>query len=84
MTSSKAFIANLDEVRGQLLGTKPLPSLWKVFAKVRREESRKQVMLQEVVGPGASSALLSTKREDPPKEKQRCEYRNRPYHTKDT
>ena len=37
--------SDLDEVRGRLLGTKPLPSLREVFAEVRREESRKRVML---------------------------------------
>ena len=36
---------NLDEVRGRLLGKKPLPGIWEVFAEVRREESRKRVML---------------------------------------
>ena len=76
--------ADPDEVQGWLLGTKPLPSLQEVFAEVRREEIRKQVMLQVAVEPGASSALISTKREDPPKEKQWCEHCNRPYHTKDT
>ena len=36
---------NLDEVRGRILGTKPLPSIRAVFSEVRREESRKKVML---------------------------------------
>ncbi|GAV56647.1 UBN2_3 domain-containing protein [Cephalotus follicularis] len=52
---------NLDEVRGRIFGTKPLPSLWEAFSKVRREESRKKVMMG---GQGAptipeSSALMS-------------------------
>ncbi|EXC05244.1 hypothetical protein L484_002665 [Morus notabilis] len=38
---------NLDEVRGRILGTKPLPSIREVFFEVRREESRKKVMLGE-------------------------------------
>ena len=36
---------DLDEVRGHLLGSKPLPSLRDAFAEVQREESRKRVML---------------------------------------
>ncbi|KAL5779663.1 hypothetical protein ACOSQ2_010400 [Xanthoceras sorbifolium] len=35
----------LDEVHGRILGTKPLPTLRKSFSEVRREESRKKVML---------------------------------------
>ena len=31
---------NLDEVRGQILGRKPLPSIREVFSEVRREEAR--------------------------------------------
>ncbi|XP_074323522.1 uncharacterized protein LOC141660440 [Apium graveolens] len=34
-----------DKVRGRILGTKPLPNLREVFSEVRREESRKWVML---------------------------------------
>ncbi|GAV66755.1 UBN2_3 domain-containing protein [Cephalotus follicularis] len=52
---------NMDEVRGRIFGTKPLPSLWEAFSEVRREESRKNVMMG---GQGAltipeSSALMS-------------------------
>ena len=36
---------SLDEVRGRNLRTKPLPSLREAFSEVRREESRKCVML---------------------------------------
>ena len=36
----------LDEVRGRILGQKPLPSLREVFLEIRREESRRRVMLQ--------------------------------------
>ena len=39
----------LDEVRGRLLWTKPFPSLREAFAKVRREESRRRVMLSASV-----------------------------------
>ena len=36
---------NLDEVRGRVMGTKPLPNLREAFSEVRREESRKKVMM---------------------------------------
>ena len=36
---------DLDEVRGRILGIKPLPMIEEVFAKVRREETRKRFML---------------------------------------
>lgn len=38
---------NLDEVRGRILGTERLPSIREVFSEVRREKSRKKVMLGE-------------------------------------
>ncbi|XP_073314767.1 uncharacterized protein [Primulina huaijiensis] len=36
---------SLDDVRGRILGTKPLPSLRGVFSVVRQEESRRKIML---------------------------------------
>ena len=38
----------LDEVRGRILSRKPLPSIREVFSKVRREEARRNVMLNDV------------------------------------
>ena len=35
---------NLDEVKGRILGRKPLPSIREVFSKVRQEECRKRIM----------------------------------------
>ncbi|RVW83269.1 Retrovirus-related Pol polyprotein from transposon RE1 [Vitis vinifera] len=35
----------LDDVRGRIMGIKPLPSLSEAFSDVRREESRKKVMM---------------------------------------
>ncbi|KAL6339861.1 hypothetical protein AAG906_034949 [Vitis piasezkii] len=35
----------LDDVRGRIMGIKPLPSLREAFREVRREESRKKVMM---------------------------------------
>lgn len=34
-----------DEVRGRLLGSKPLPTIQEAFAEVRREESHRKVMM---------------------------------------
>ena len=36
---------DLDEVRGRILGTKSLPNIREIASEVRREESRKKVML---------------------------------------
>ncbi|KAJ1421803.1 Retrotransposon gag domain [Sesbania bispinosa] len=36
---------NLDEVKGRKLGTKPLLSICEAFAEVRKEESRRKIML---------------------------------------
>ncbi|XP_056165273.1 uncharacterized protein LOC130137618 [Syzygium oleosum] len=53
---------DLDEVRGRLLGIKPLPCIEEIFSEVRREESRKRVMLgsnkSDITAP-ESSALVS-------------------------
>ena len=53
----------LDEVRGRILGKKPLPSICEVFSKVRREETRRKVMLKKVESKAEpeteSSALVS-------------------------
>lgn len=37
----------LDEVRGRILGQKPLPSLKKLFSEVRDGEGRRKVMMNE-------------------------------------
>ena len=66
---------DLDEVRGRLLGTKPLPYLREVFAKVRWEESRKRVMLP-TTEPNSGLALIAARKEDIPREKQWCEHCN--------
>ena len=38
---------DLDEVRGRIMGIKPLPTIREAFAKVRREESRKKLMITD-------------------------------------
>ena len=44
---------NLDEVRGRVMGTKPLPSIRETFSEVRREENMKKVMM------GSQNSALS-------------------------
>ncbi|XP_073147995.1 uncharacterized protein [Henckelia pumila] len=57
------FLAGLneefDEVRGRIIGRSPLPLVGEVFAEVRREESRRHVMLgkKNINGPVEGSAL---------------------------
>ena len=61
------LITDLDEVRGRILGTKPLPSLKKVFAEVRREESWRKVMLNQLDNTNLThqnSALATIKQGD--------------------
>ncbi|RVW35969.1 Retrovirus-related Pol polyprotein from transposon TNT 1-94 [Vitis vinifera] len=50
---------NLDEIRGRIMGVKPLPSLREAFSKVRREESRKNLMMgsHQQLNMAESSAL---------------------------
>ena len=82
----------MDEVKGQILGTKPLPALEEVFAEVRREKSRRKVMLNQLDNTNLThqnSSLATVKQRDifskgVGKEKQWRDHCNKPYHTKDT
>ena len=47
----------LDNVRSRVLSRRPLPSIREVFSEVRREESRRRVMLDHSVGPEGSALL---------------------------
>ena len=52
---------NLDEIRGRIMGVKPLPSLREAFYEVRREESRKNLMMGSHQQPNmAESSALKT------------------------
>ena len=60
------FLAGLnvefDEVRGRILGRNPIPPIGEVFAEVRREESRRPVMLGKkkvVVPPPVEGSALA-------------------------
>ncbi|KAH9657194.1 retrovirus-related pol polyprotein from transposon RE1 [Citrus sinensis] len=85
--------SDLDEVRGRVLGKEPLPSTREVFSYVRREESRKNVMMG---GSSAeNSALISVTPEAPlvggikslkksdEKDRVWCDYCHKPRHTRD-
>ena len=80
----------LDEVRGRILGREPLPSTREVFAEVRREESRRAVMLHKESAPSIveTSALMTSQPEYNPQRLQKrqerpvCEHCHRPGHVK--
>nr|XP_048329760.1 uncharacterized protein LOC125422377 [Ziziphus jujuba var. spinosa] len=95
------FLAGLnvefDEVRGRIIGRNPLPPIGDVFAEVRREESRRQVMLVKktasTTGPVEGSALIISKAQVSRKSFQnqrvgdkynlRCDYCGKPRHTRE-
>ncbi|XP_075508773.1 uncharacterized protein LOC142545460 [Primulina tabacum] len=90
----------LDDVRGRILGSKPLPALREVFSEVRREESRKRVILGQSDSQLTieASALVSTSdtltdltalasrnnSNNHPKGRPWCDHCKRPGHTKET
>ncbi|XP_030442099.2 uncharacterized protein LOC115664291 [Syzygium oleosum] len=81
---------SLDEVRGRILGRKPLPSIREVFSEVRREESRRRIMLHDsetsVSSISENSALVSRglNSEEDRRKKPWCEHCKKPWHTKET
>ena len=80
---------DLDEVRGRILGSKPVPSIREVFAEVRREEARRKVMLHmpESSNPEPEGSALVTKTAETDGDKRSkpwCEHCKRPWHTKET
>ncbi|XP_039020537.1 uncharacterized protein LOC120152380 [Hibiscus syriacus] len=83
---------NIDEVRGRILGSKPLLNIWEAFSEVRREESRKKIMMgsQELMTSLESSALVvrgnsyNTNDTKPKKGHPWCDHCCRPGHTRDT
>ena len=80
---------NLDEVRGRILGTKPLLKIREAFSEVRREESRRKIMLRtpNSVPYSESSAMAARGNQPrPPQKKTRpwCDHCKRPGHTKET
>ncbi|XP_074352301.1 uncharacterized protein LOC141691461 [Apium graveolens] len=81
----------LDEVCGRLLGKNPLPSVREAFAEVRREESRKRVMLGSPIivdtnqyALAANQFALAARRPNIHRERPWCTHCNKVGHTKET
>ena len=81
-----------DEVRGRIIGWKPLPSLGEVFSEVRHEEIRRNVMLgkklSELMENSALLGTATTASRNPnnqchPDDKPRvwCDHCNKPCHS---
>ncbi|RVW34837.1 Retrovirus-related Pol polyprotein from transposon RE1 [Vitis vinifera] len=82
----------LDDVRGRIMGIKPLPSLREAFLEVRREESRKKVMMGSKEQPAPTldaSALAARSFNSSGGDRQKrdrpwCDYCKKPGHYKET
>ncbi|KAK9046784.1 hypothetical protein V6N11_052661 [Hibiscus sabdariffa] len=76
---------NLDDVRGRVLATSPLPSIREAFATVKKEASRRSVMLSEdSIGTSEGSTLLTNlSSSSTRKGRPWCEYCKKSGHTKD-
>lgn len=84
---------DLDKVRGRLLRMKPFPTLRESFAEVKREESRKHVMMnpssQDTPSLEARGSALEANKQDnghvsQSRDKVWCDYCKKPYHTRDS
>lgn len=80
---------SLDEVKGRILGRKPLPSIREVFFEVRQEECWKRIMLGDSassVTDHDSSALVSPNPEfeGDRRKKPWCDYCKKPWHARET
>ncbi|RVX11271.1 Heat shock 70 kDa protein 17 [Vitis vinifera] len=81
----------LDDVRGRIMGIKPLPSLREAFSDVRREESRKKVMMGSKEQPAPTldaSALAARSFNSSDGDRQKrdrpwCDYCKKPGHYKE-
>lgn len=81
--------SDFDDVRGQILSLEPLLSIRKAFAIVRRESSRRKVMLKDYSLPQtdtSKSFALAVYVTDQESNKGRpiCEHRKKTGHIKDT
>ncbi|KAJ1416489.1 Gag-polypeptide of LTR copia-type [Sesbania bispinosa] len=79
----------LDEVQGRILGTKPLKTIQEVFSEVRREESRRKVMLgKSSAAPSIEGSAMAARGNQPrPSQKKNrpwCDHCKKLGHTKDT
>ena len=81
---------NLDDVKGRILGRKPLPSTHEVFSMVIQEECRKRIMLSKSMSNNHSetdsSALVShgPDNKGDKKKRQWCNHYKRPWHMRET
>ena len=78
----------LDEVKGRILGRKPLPSIREVFSEIRQEETRRKVMCKDnplFDSKDDSSALVSsgTDAEGGKKKRPWCDHCKKFCHTQD-
>lgn len=84
------FDRSLDEVRGGILGRKPLPSIREVFSQIRREGSRRKIMLRSNesslnLEPGSSTLVSRNGDSDiDGRKKPWCENCRKPWHIKET
>ncbi|KAL5810554.1 hypothetical protein ACOSQ4_027122 [Xanthoceras sorbifolium] len=81
---------NLDAVRGRIFGTKPLPSLREAFSEIRREESRRTLMLgaesKEPKEVGGEASALAARNMLEPRKGGRpwCDHCRKPGHQRDS
>lgn len=80
---------SLDEVLRYILGRKPLPSIWEVFFKVRREEARTTMLHRNETSPNLeieSSILVSKSFDYEYDMRKKPWYRHfqKPWHMKET
>ena len=80
-----------DEVRGRIVDRQPLPPIVEVFVEVRKEESRRVVMLgKKILTPEVENSALAignVASHDKKFEERRriwCDYCNKPRHTRET
>ena len=55
---------DLDDVRGRIAGMKPLPSIEETFVVVQREESRKCIMMGEILVEQVENSTLVVREVD--------------------
>ena len=80
---------NMDEVKGRILGRRPLPSIREVFSEIQVEESPRKVMSSNEPAPilnNDTSALFvkGTESNSDKKKKLWCDFCKKYWHTRDT
>ena len=48
-----------DEVRGRVLGSKPLPNIWEASSEVCKEENRKKIIGSQNATPTIENSTLA-------------------------